>query len=193
MPRKTDSNNPSDWLWIAAVDLTVIELAVSQESGFPTVRSKLAEVLEKTIKAELLRLGWRLEKTHDLILRLVEDGRLNGLRIDHPDGIYDPADYLRRLQDVRRRQLSGETPGENGDGRDPVGSAADSDEAARRPLYVVVEKILCADEQLPLRLHACRHSDPGRRRSTLCHLFVVLEPDFHDKVIHLPGGDEQLY
>ena len=66
MPRKTDSNNPSDWLWIAAIDLTVIELAVSQEIGFPTVRSKLAEVLEKTIKAELLRLGWRLEKTHDL-------------------------------------------------------------------------------------------------------------------------------
>ena len=66
MPRKTDSNSPSDWLWIAAIDLTVIELAVSQEIGFPTVRSKLAEVLEKTIKAELLRLGWRLEKTHDL-------------------------------------------------------------------------------------------------------------------------------
>ena len=66
MPRKTDSKNPADWLWIAAIDLTVIELAVSQEIGFPTVRSKLAEVLEKTIKAELLRLGWRLEKTHDL-------------------------------------------------------------------------------------------------------------------------------
>ncbi len=48
------------------MDLTVIELAVSQEIGFQTVRSKLAEVLEKTIKAELLRLGWRLEKTHDL-------------------------------------------------------------------------------------------------------------------------------
>ena len=29
-------------------------------------RSKLAEVLEKTLKAELIRLGWPLEKTHDL-------------------------------------------------------------------------------------------------------------------------------
>jgi HEPN domain-containing protein len=29
-------------------------------------RSKLAEVLEKTLKAELLRQGWFLEKTHDL-------------------------------------------------------------------------------------------------------------------------------
>jgi HEPN domain-containing protein len=29
-------------------------------------RSKLAEILEKILKAELLRLGWYLEKTHDL-------------------------------------------------------------------------------------------------------------------------------
>ena len=29
-------------------------------------RSKLAEVVEKLIKAELIRLGWFLEKTHDL-------------------------------------------------------------------------------------------------------------------------------
>ena len=66
MPRKTDSKNPADWLWIAAIDLTVIELATKQEIGFPTVRSKLAEVLEKIMKAELIRSGWRLEKTHDL-------------------------------------------------------------------------------------------------------------------------------
>ena len=31
-------------------------------------RSKLAEVLEKIVKAELLRLGWFLIKTHDLLL-----------------------------------------------------------------------------------------------------------------------------
>ena len=29
-------------------------------------RSKLAEVVEKVTKAELIRLGWFLEKTHDL-------------------------------------------------------------------------------------------------------------------------------
>lgn len=29
-------------------------------------RSKLAEVLEKVMKAELIRLGWTLVKTHDL-------------------------------------------------------------------------------------------------------------------------------
>ena len=31
-----------------------------------TCRAKLAEVLEKVLKAELIRLGWSLEKTHEL-------------------------------------------------------------------------------------------------------------------------------
>ena len=71
MPRKTDSSNPADWLWIAAIDLTVIKHAAKDEIGFITCRGKLAEVLEKIIKAELLRLGWKLVKTHDL-MHLVE-------------------------------------------------------------------------------------------------------------------------
>lgn len=66
MPRKTDSSNPADWLWIAADDLSVIRLAQAQEVGFGTCRGKLAEVLEKVLKAELIRLGWPLERTHDL-------------------------------------------------------------------------------------------------------------------------------
>ncbi|MBU6400804.1 MAG: HEPN domain-containing protein [Verrucomicrobia bacterium] len=36
------------------------------ETGFEMCRSKLAEVLEKLMKAELIRLGWSLEKIHDL-------------------------------------------------------------------------------------------------------------------------------
>ena len=66
MPRKTDSNNPADWLWLAESDLSVIRLALAPEVGFSTCRGKLAEVLEKVLKAELIRLGWTLEKTHDL-------------------------------------------------------------------------------------------------------------------------------
>jgi HEPN domain-containing protein len=38
----------------------------ARELAFPMCRSKLAEVVEKLLKAELLRLGWILEKTHDL-------------------------------------------------------------------------------------------------------------------------------
>lgn len=66
MPRKTDASNPADWLWMAEADLEVVRLAAAQQLSFTTCRSKLAEVLERTLKAELIRLGWTLEKTHDL-------------------------------------------------------------------------------------------------------------------------------
>ena len=38
------------------------------------------------------------EETHRRALRLVRDGLVDGLRIDHPDGLADPAGYLRRLR-----------------------------------------------------------------------------------------------
>ena len=38
-------------------------------------------------------------ETHRLALRLVREGLVDGLRIDHPDGLADPAAYLRRLRD----------------------------------------------------------------------------------------------
>ncbi len=66
MPRKTDANNPADWLWISEQDLQALRLVSEHEVSFHTCRSKLSEVLEKVLKAELLRLGWPLEKTHDL-------------------------------------------------------------------------------------------------------------------------------
>jgi (1->4)-alpha-D-glucan 1-alpha-D-glucosylmutase len=37
------------------------------------------------------------ERTHSLVLGLVRDGLVDGLRIDHPDGLADPAGYLQRL------------------------------------------------------------------------------------------------
>ncbi|HEY2638148.1 MAG TPA: malto-oligosyltrehalose synthase [Solirubrobacteraceae bacterium] len=37
------------------------------------------------------------EATHGKVLELVTDGVVDGLRIDHPDGMADPAGYLRRL------------------------------------------------------------------------------------------------
>ncbi|NEK58823.1 malto-oligosyltrehalose synthase [Geodermatophilus sabuli] len=38
--------------------------------------------------------------THELVLRLVEDGAVDGLRIDHPDGLADPKGYLDRLAEA---------------------------------------------------------------------------------------------
>jgi (1->4)-alpha-D-glucan 1-alpha-D-glucosylmutase len=74
------------------------------------------------------------EDTHRLVLDLIGQGKLAGLRIDHPDGLYDPAEYFRRLQ---QRVSALQAPGwRTGDPTD-------------RPLYLVVEKILSPDEQLP--------------------------------------------
>ena len=66
MPRKTDADNPADWLRISASDLEGIRLLAEREVSYVLCRGKLAEVLEKVIKAELIRDGWRLERTHDL-------------------------------------------------------------------------------------------------------------------------------
>lgn len=37
--------------------------------------------------------------THCLLLNLIDDGTISGLRIDHPDGLYDPRGYLCQLQE----------------------------------------------------------------------------------------------
>jgi (1->4)-alpha-D-glucan 1-alpha-D-glucosylmutase len=38
------------------------------------------------------------EATHELVLSLVQEGLVDGLRVDHPDGLADPAAYLERLR-----------------------------------------------------------------------------------------------
>ena len=37
-------------------------------------------------------------ETHRLVLRLVGEGAVTGIRVDHPDGLYAPAAYFRQLQ-----------------------------------------------------------------------------------------------
>jgi (1->4)-alpha-D-glucan 1-alpha-D-glucosylmutase len=43
--------------------------------------------------------------THVKVLDLVREGIVDGLRIDHPDGLADPAGYLRRLADAGARHV----------------------------------------------------------------------------------------
>jgi (1->4)-alpha-D-glucan 1-alpha-D-glucosylmutase len=105
-------------------------------------------------------------ETHALIFRLVEDGSVTGLRIDHPDGLYDPLGYFAALQRERFGQLArapGAPPGpaEGGAELDPATASAleqfvrrcEPEPAAPgcRPLYVVAEKILGTGERLPAR------------------------------------------
>lgn len=46
--------------------MDMVRMAVANEISYAGARSKLAEILEKILKAELIRAGWSLEKTHDL-------------------------------------------------------------------------------------------------------------------------------
>ena len=94
------------------------------------------------------------QATHDLVLRLLAEGQATGLRIDHPDGLWEPAAYFETLQEsylaYLREQNSPDAPGEEAAQRTPAEPA--SPPAASpdpRPLYVVAEKILSENEPLP--------------------------------------------
>jgi (1->4)-alpha-D-glucan 1-alpha-D-glucosylmutase len=77
------------------------------------------------------------EATQGLALDLVARGWVDGLRIDHPDGMRDPAEYFERLQDGYARRI----------GRPRAG--ADAQGRPDRPLYVVAEKIAAGHEDVP--------------------------------------------
>jgi hypothetical protein len=64
--RKTDSSNPVDRIFLAESDMEGIQFCAGRQISYHMCRSKLAEVVEKIMKAELIRIGWFLEKTHDL-------------------------------------------------------------------------------------------------------------------------------
>jgi malto-oligosyltrehalose synthase len=40
------------------------------------------------------------DATHEVVLQLVDEGLIDGLRVDHPDGLADPRGYFRRLAEV---------------------------------------------------------------------------------------------
>ncbi|MXP62178.1 malto-oligosyltrehalose synthase [Roseomonas sp. M0104] len=73
------------------------------------------------------------DATHELLLRLYAEGLIDGVRIDHIDGLSDPHGYCRKL---RRRMAEA---GRHRPAEAPAG-----------PPYVVVEKILAPGEPLPV-------------------------------------------
>ncbi len=98
------------------------------------------------------------EEAHRLVLRLVREGKAIGLRIDHPDGLYDPTDYFRRLQAsalVEQARALTEARGEKLDAaaarslRAQVEAGLASGELPAHPLYVIAEKILSVNERMP--------------------------------------------
>ncbi len=97
--------------------------------------------------------------THALAFRLLAEGKATGLRIDHPDGLYDPVAYFYRLQESYlsmrlKRDLLGKIDGEDEALSTVITQWLDGQalqpESAHWPLYVVAEKILSDNEPLPL-------------------------------------------
>lgn len=96
-------------------------------------------------------------EAHAVVLDLLAQGRLQGLRIDHPDGLFEPREYFRRLQEEYFLGVCRALLAEMGnplpwDQLEPSLRVAWSREArgpTTRPLYVVAEKILGHGEVLP--------------------------------------------
>jgi len=126
-----------------------LERVVEKTNGFPGDTSSFDQ-LHELIKKQAFRLAyWRVaaddinyrrffdvndlaalrqedervfHETHEFILRLLHAGKIDGLRIDHPDGLYDPQQYFARLQHAGNHS---------------------------QHHYIVAEKILTGDEGIP--------------------------------------------
>lgn len=156
----------SDIAWFLEENLLLINGTAGESSSF--------DLLHHLIEAQAYRLAfWRVasdeinyrrffdindlaglrmendevfDATHQLLLRLVKEGKLDGLRLDHPDGLYDPEAYFCKLVEQCRR----------------VGHAP----------YLVVEKILAVHENL--RASWPVHGTTGYEFTNLLNgLFVV--------------------
>jgi (1->4)-alpha-D-glucan 1-alpha-D-glucosylmutase len=99
------------------------------------------------------------ESTHGLLLDLIARDLVTGVRIDHPDGLFDPAGYFGALQQAAAaRKADARAPKHADAATGPRGAATavaepqptrDDPSPPPRDLYVIAEKILSAGELLP--------------------------------------------
>jgi len=126
------------------------------------------------------------EATHGCILKLIAQGKIQGLRIDHPDGLYDPADYFRRLQARAAAPQIIVLPEQRATmpGADPAGEEI-------KPLYLLVEKILASHERL--RPDWAVHGTTGYDFTNLVNgLFVDAAAERKmDRIYREFGGDTE--
>jgi (1->4)-alpha-D-glucan 1-alpha-D-glucosylmutase len=91
------------------------------------------------------------EATHRLVLELIGSGALDGLRIDHADGLYDPRGYFRRLNaGIAQATAAG---------------------GGSRPVYLVAEKITASFERLPADWPL--HGETGYRFANVVNRLLV--------------------
>ncbi|VCU70762.1 Maltooligosyl trehalose synthase [Pigmentiphaga humi] len=94
------------------------------------------------------------QATHALIFRLYAEGLIDGVRVDHIDGLADPAGYCRYLRE-NLGELNAQRPSE----------------CPQDVPYIVVEKILADDEPLPAgwRVHGTTGYDFMNDAGALLH------------------------
>jgi (1->4)-alpha-D-glucan 1-alpha-D-glucosylmutase len=101
-------------------------------------------------------------EAHELLFRLIRDGKVTGLRVDHPDGLYNPSEYFRLLQMhcfVRSRldtfkKLTADVPREYAHSDLESELRIQFDEIVKsdpsyKPFYIIGEKILIKGEKMP--------------------------------------------
>jgi (1->4)-alpha-D-glucan 1-alpha-D-glucosylmutase len=97
------------------------------------------------------------EEAHRLVFQLLREGAVTGLRVDHVDGLYNPAQYLFQLQKSSFIQFCHRESGvsSNESAAKEFGRLYDRELSGnpssplRMPFYVVGEKILLRGERLP--------------------------------------------
>src|SRR5262249_51651125 len=127
-----------------------IESAIAQFNGTPGDSSSF-DALHNLLEAQAYRLSyWRtasheinyrrffdvntlaalrieheqvFEATHQLLGQLIGDGKVHAIRVDHPDGLFDPAKYFVMLQRLAAKSLG-------------LPIAVDDTDRFDRPLYV---------------------------------------------------------
>jgi len=111
------------------------------------------------------------QAVHRLVSALIRRGKVDGVRIDHPDGLFDPARYFHRLQGGGAEAGSAVPPAKN--------------------CYIVVEKILAGDERLPE--HWPVHGTTGYEFANAVNgLFVMKEGErFLDRIYRRFTGERR--
>jgi (1->4)-alpha-D-glucan 1-alpha-D-glucosylmutase len=97
---------------------------------------------------------------HVLALRLIQEKKVTGLRVDHPDGLYNPSEYFHRLQRACFTAIVSRHTAQNNAPPDHTHSDKASEVLRRheelaqaeqqyRPFYIIGEKILMKGEKMP--------------------------------------------
>ena len=100
------------------------------------------------------------DKIHRLIFKLITERNVTGLRVDHPDGLYNPSEYFKKLQQACF--VKSMTPFTADGGNEILPKDLDhesqivrqfdnplSSDPQFKPFYIIAEKILTKGEKIP--------------------------------------------